>query len=291
MPFGLTSAPEEFQRRQHHIIEGLPGIYAIHDDILVIGNGATQEEPEQDHDEKIHALMHRCREKNTRLNANKIKLKCNEVTFMGHVLTDAGLKSDPEMIRAILEMPKPSDVAGVRRLVGFINYLQRFLPNLSEVCESLRKLTHKDIPWQWNEEQQLAFDTMKQLVRQTTVLKYYEPSQELTLQCDASDKGLVSLPLSAARLDDVLANVDSDQEMQELKTVILNGWPERKSGLPRGATEHYSVCEELTVQDGLIFRGERVVVPRGVRKQMVQQIHSTHIGAEGCLRRARESMH
>ena len=56
MPFGLTNAPEEFQRRQHDIIEGLPGVYVIHDDILVIGNGATKEEAEQDHDKKIHAL-------------------------------------------------------------------------------------------------------------------------------------------------------------------------------------------------------------------------------------------
>ena len=44
MSFGLTSAPEEFQRCQHRVIENLPGVVAIHDDILVIGNGATREE-------------------------------------------------------------------------------------------------------------------------------------------------------------------------------------------------------------------------------------------------------
>ena len=180
MPFGLTSAPEEFQRRQHHMIEGLPGVYAIHDDILVIASGATQEEGEQDHDEKIHALMCRCREKNTRLNADKVKLRCNEVTFMGHVLTDTRWKPDPEKIRAILEVAKQSDVVGVRRLIGFINYSHRFLPNLSKVCEPVRKLPQKDMPWQWNEEQQRAFDTMKQLVGQTKVLNYYQPNQELT---------------------------------------------------------------------------------------------------------------
>ncbi|CAB4024135.1 Hypothetical predicted protein [Paramuricea clavata] len=96
MPFGLTSAPEEFQRRQHHVIENLPGVVAINDDILVIGNGATREEAERDHDVKVYALMRRWREKNTTLNADKVKLSCNEVTFMCHLLTDEELKPDPK---------------------------------------------------------------------------------------------------------------------------------------------------------------------------------------------------
>jgi hypothetical protein len=148
MPFGLTSAPEEFRRRQRRVIlENLPGVVAIHDDILVIGKGAPREEAKRDHDVKVHALMRRCREKNTTLNADKVKLSCNEVTFMGHLLTDEGLKHDPDKVRAILEMPKPTDVAAVRRLIGFVNYLQIFLPNLSGVCEPLRKLTRKDTAW------------------------------------------------------------------------------------------------------------------------------------------------
>ena len=171
MQFGLTSAPEEFQRRQHRVIENLPGVVEIHDDIVVIGNGTTREEAQRDHDVKVHALMRRYHEKNTTLNADKVKLSCNEVTFMGHLLTDERLKPDPDKVRAILEMPKPTDVAAVRRLIGFVNYLQRFLPNLSGVCEPLRKLTHKDTAWRWTEEQQLAFDTMKQLVGEITILK------------------------------------------------------------------------------------------------------------------------
>ena len=99
------------------------------------------------------------------LNADKVKLSCNEVTFMGHLLTDEGLKPDPDKVREILEMLKPTDVAAVRRLIGFVNYLQRFLPNLSGVCEPLRKLTHKDTAWRWTKEQQLTYDTMKQLER------------------------------------------------------------------------------------------------------------------------------
>ena len=228
MPFGLTSAPEEFRRRQRRVIlENLPGVVAIHDDILVIGKGAPREEAKRDHDVKVHALMRRCREKNTTLNADKVKLSCNEVTFMGHLLTDEGLKHDPDKVRAILEMPKPTDVAAVRRLIGFVNYLQRFLPNLSGVCEPLRKLTHKDTAWRWTKEQQLAFDTMKQLVGEITILKYYQPSEELTLQCDASEKGLGAVisqngqPLAFASRALSRAEVDYAQIEKELLAVLF----------------------------------------------------------------------
>ncbi len=130
LPFGLASAPEEFQRRQQQVVEGQQGVITIHDDILVFGEGESDKEAVVDHDEKVRALMQRCRERNVKLNKEKVKVKGNEVPFIGHVLTDAGLKPDPGKIKAILEMPQPTDVAGVRRLVGFVNYLSKFLPML-----------------------------------------------------------------------------------------------------------------------------------------------------------------
>ena len=130
LPFGLASAPEEFQRRQQQVVEGQQGVITIHDDILVFGEGESDKEAVVDHDEKVRALMQRCRERNVKLNKEKVKFKGSEVPFIGHVLTDAGLKPDPGKIKAILEMPQPTDVAGVRRLVGFVNYLSKFLPML-----------------------------------------------------------------------------------------------------------------------------------------------------------------
>ena len=63
LPFGLCSAPEEFQQRLNHAIEGLKGVLTIHDDILVFGEGSTDEEALADHDNNFYSLMHRCREK------------------------------------------------------------------------------------------------------------------------------------------------------------------------------------------------------------------------------------
>ena len=147
LPFGLCTAPEEFQQRLNHALEGLKGIRTIHDDILVFGEGSTEDETLVDHDRNLRSLMQRCCEQNVKLNKAKVKLRCEEVPFLGHLITKDGLKADPAKIRAVLEMPTPTDVASVCRFIGFTNYLSKFLPRLSDVCEPLWKLALPDVEW------------------------------------------------------------------------------------------------------------------------------------------------
>ena len=96
-------------------LEGLPGIHIIADDVLVTGEGATQEEAGKDHDEKLRCLLIRCRERNIKLNGDKLKLRQQEVSYIGHLLTAEGLRIDPEKVRAIKEMQRPTDVKGIQR--------------------------------------------------------------------------------------------------------------------------------------------------------------------------------
>ena len=105
LPFGVSPAPDEFQRRLNHALENLKGVLPIHDDILIYGEGTTEEEALQDHDRNLLQLMQRCKEKNIKLNKEKVKLRSKEVPFMGHVIISEGLKADPEKIRAIQEKP------------------------------------------------------------------------------------------------------------------------------------------------------------------------------------------
>ena len=125
-----------------------------------------------------------------KLNKKKLMLQCTEIPYMGHLVTDQGLKPDPEKIEAVTNMPKPDDIKAVRRFCGFVNYLGTFVPHLADAMEPLRQLTHKDVPWQWNHEHDLAFEKIKKLVTTAPRLKYYDPKEELTVQCDARDKGL-----------------------------------------------------------------------------------------------------
>lgn len=88
----------------------------------------------KDHDIKLEKLMERFRETNFKLNPKKLKLKFNHVPFIGHLITDEGLKTDSNKVRAVMEMPDPTDVKGVLRFIGFVNYLSKFLPGLSDIC-------------------------------------------------------------------------------------------------------------------------------------------------------------
>ena len=125
-----------------------------------------------------------------KLNPEKVKLKLCEVPFIGHIASEKGLVVDPTKVQAIVEMPPPTDVAGVRRLLGMVQYVSKFLPHLSEMTNPLRDLTQKETEWVWDLPQQAALDALKQAVANTPVLRYYSLQEEVTLQCDASQYGL-----------------------------------------------------------------------------------------------------
>ena len=112
------------------------------------------------------------------------------MTFLGHVITQDGLQPDPAKIEAIKEMPSPTDVTGVQRLNGFVNYLAKFPPGLSDVMEPIRQLTRKNVPWNWSNTQERALEKMKILVSEAPVLCFYDHAKEITVQCDASQTGL-----------------------------------------------------------------------------------------------------
>ena len=85
MPFGIATAPEEYQRRQHEVLEGLPGVHVIADDILITGQGESEEEAMADHDRNLTDLLERAREVNLKLNAKKLRLKLTEVPYIGQI--------------------------------------------------------------------------------------------------------------------------------------------------------------------------------------------------------------
>ena len=127
---------------------------SVYDDMLVYGESDTEHEAMVDHDENMRALMERCKEQNVTLNKDKMQLKNCEVRFLGHLLTANG-------VQAITEMPKPTDVQGVQRFLGLINYLSKFFPKLSEVCEPLHVLTLKETEWCWLEAHDKVFEEIK----------------------------------------------------------------------------------------------------------------------------------
>lgn len=114
---GISSAPEEYQRRQNEALAGLDGEEVIADDILCYGSGESLEEDLADRDRNLVNLLKRARSVNLKFNKNKWRLKLDQVTYMGQ-FTSEGLKPDPMKVEAIARMPRPDDKRAVQRLLG-----------------------------------------------------------------------------------------------------------------------------------------------------------------------------
>ena len=149
-------------------------------------HGATREE----HDCRLKSALQRSREAGVKLNDTKCKFGLQEVTYLGRVISVDGVKPDPEKIKDILDMPNPTDETGVQRILGMINFLAKFIPNMSTIRKPLRALLVKDTEFVWTHEQNNALEDIKKILTSEPVLGFYNPRKEVTLLCDASQYGL-----------------------------------------------------------------------------------------------------
>ena len=112
------------------------------------------------------------------------------MTFHGHCITRKGVRVDSTKVKAIQEMPSPTDVSGVKRLCGMVQYMAKFLPDLSTDLEPIRELTCKDVPWNWSHECESAFERVKKRLNEAPILAYFDVNKEVVLQVDSSKCGL-----------------------------------------------------------------------------------------------------
>ena len=190
LPFGITSAPEYFQRRMSEKLAGLKGTLCMMDDILITGK--TQEE----HDQRLMAALDRIKESGITLNKGKCEFSKDKVTYLGQVVSSSGIKPDPEKVRAILDTKDPKNTSEVRQFLGMVNQLGKFSSNLSDLTKPLRDLLSTKSNWHWGPAQAKAFaEVKKELSNPDTILAYYEANRETIVSADASSFGLGAILL------------------------------------------------------------------------------------------------
>lgn len=426
MPFGIAPAPEIFQMKLQEVIQDLEGVECIADDVLIYGTGDTLQEALINHNKCLEKLLTRLEENNVKLNKSKLKLCLTSVKFYGHVLTTRGLQPDESKIETIKNYPKPEDRKQLQRFIGMVNYLSRFIPNLSSNFAVLRRLISDKVPWIWTEKEEEEFNRVKSLVADTRSLQYYDVNQPLIIECDASSYGLGTAvfqsngvigyasrtlttteknyaqiekellailfscvrfdqlivgnprtivrtdhkplvnvfrkPLLSApkrlqhmllslqrynleiqfvrgkenvvadaisrapldegqpedrfnkrniyhvfkqleeinpsnllnitddRLTEVILETEKDPVMQQIIHYIRNGWPVSIDKVPDGVKIFYKHRNELSFQDGIVFRNDRIVVPYLLRRKITEKVHVSHNGVEGTLKLARANV-
>ena len=181
--FGISSAPEHFQKRMSRILEGLEGVLCQMDDVLIWG--ATQRE----HDERLRKTLTRLQEAKVTLN-DKCDFSKSRIKFLGQVIDASGVSADPDKVGAVKAMAEPRNISEVRRFLGMTNHLGKFLPHLAEKTRPLRDLLRKSNMWAWGPQQQQAFEQIKTELTTPPGLALYDPNADTLVSADSSSYGM-----------------------------------------------------------------------------------------------------
>ena len=186
VPFGLKMSQDIFQMRMDDIVAQCPGVLAIHDDVFIYGKN------DRDHNANIINLFNVAQKEGLVFNSKKCAIKQESVMFFRGVFSAEGYSPDPEKIQGITKMTPPQTKQELQSFLGAVNYLQTFVPHLSSNTEPLRALLKKENCFAWDENTNTCFQKIKSQLQKALLrpLRHYDQTKLVTLQCDASLKGL-----------------------------------------------------------------------------------------------------
>ena len=415
LPMGIKSAPELFQRIFGDIFADVNGLQLIMDDFIIAAETLTE------HNKILEETLKTARTYGVTFSLAKIQLGTANAKFSGQIFTDKGLKMDPDRIKAIVEMPEPTNIKEVHTLLGMVTYVCKYLQSISSICEPLRSLlkeaNQKGFKWHFDQIHKEAFQNIKDAMTKDPVLQYYSLTKPIVISCDASQSGLGCvimqddlpvaygskaltdaecayaqiekealaivfaltkfhtyvygrsdvtvqtdhLPLlrimekplhlvplrlqkmrmriqgydfkliakkgteipvadclsrayisdkqpvnlfevqaeeittlqlcSDKRIQEIQEKTKADEALQTVIKMISHGWPEHRRGLQAEATPYFDSKDELTVVNGIVYKGMRIVIPTTMRTEALKVLHTAHQGMVKTKQLARDLMY
>ncbi|KAL4037930.1 hypothetical protein IC575_001532 [Cucumis melo] len=186
MSFGLTNAPTVFMDLMNRVFREFLDTFVIVfiDDILIYSK------TEAEHEEHLRMVLQTLRDNKLYAKFSKCKFWLKQVSFLGHVVSKAGVSVDPAKIEAVTGWARPSTVSEVRSFLGLAGYYRRFVENFSRIATPLTQLTRKGAPFVWSKACGDSFQNLKQKLVTAPVLTVPDGSGSFVIYSDASKKGL-----------------------------------------------------------------------------------------------------
>uniref|UniRef100_A0A3B3IF94 Gypsy retrotransposon integrase-like protein 1 n=1 Tax=Oryzias latipes TaxID=8090 RepID=A0A3B3IF94_ORYLA len=198
MPFGLCNAPSTFQRLMQRMFGEQQGqsLLLYLDDIIVFSSTIEQ------HLERLELVLERLQLEGLKVKLAKCAFFQHQVHYLGHVISDQGVSTDPGKVEAVANWEPPTTVFQLRSFIGFASYYRRFVEGFAKLAAPLhrlvaelegnkvRKKSARGLTNHWTEECQRSFEALKAKLTTTPVLAYADFSRPFILEVDASNGGL-----------------------------------------------------------------------------------------------------
>jgi hypothetical protein len=208
MPFGLCNAPSTFQNAMEIILQPILNTFVMVyiDDIIIFSKDLN------DHIAHLKQVFNLLQKAGMKVKVQKCRFARQEVEYLGHIVSQKGIKADPKKLNSVRNFPTPRNLDELRSFLGLANYYRRFIDQFATKIHVLLQLTKSKITWKWGPEEQTCFDSIKELLCTAPVLAYPDFSRKFIIHTDACGYGVGG----------VLSQMPSPQETQCAQEDSLN---------------------------------------------------------------------
>lgn len=262
--FGLANAPAMFQRMMNAVISKFLGKTAMVylDDVVIYSKRI------EDHEQHVAEVLQAFEDHGLTAKETKCHFGLKEVKLLGYIVSAEGLRPCPEKVEAIRDMAPPTNVKGVRRLLGMTGYYRSLIPGYATIARPLTELTKRFRPFVWTDVCNQSWEALRDALIKDVVLAYPRPDQPYRLYTDASDWCVGAILVQS-----------DDNGIERPITYISKQLSETQQRYPTVEKEAFAVIYALTKLRPYLQGAEFVIITdhKPLKSLFLAEINNTRI--------------
>lgn len=230
LPFGINAAPEIFQRTMESILNGLEGTIIYLDDILIFASSESELK------ERTEETVKRLNLNNLTINKRKSEYNKTKITFLGHEISQNGVRPMTSKIEAIKNFRLPTNKGELRSFLGLVTYIGASIENLSKKTAILRAMLRKSAKFSWSKQNKDAFSDLKKHIGDQVMQRgFFQTEAETHLYTDASPTAL------GAVLVQLQTNLETNENEKRVITCISKSLTDTEQRYPQTHKEALAI--------------------------------------------------